>query len=106
MEDADLPMSTKGPGSYFTDHPAMYRISLVGSAGTAVYATLRAIRTPGIRRLHWVWLAILEAAITIGIVNSRSVTPPKIAVSAARTALSAADEPKTAIMRPTPGLIT
>lgn len=63
--------STGGPGTYFAGHPVGFRLSLAGAAGTALYATLRAVRTPGLRRVPWTALAIVEAAITLGIMNAR-----------------------------------
>lgn len=57
--------STNGPGTYVAGHPAVYRLSLADAAGTALYATLRAVRTPGLRRVPWTAVAVLEAAITL-----------------------------------------
>jgi hypothetical protein len=71
MDDAAFRRSMNGPGRYFARHPTVYRLSLAGAAGTALYATLGAVRTPSVRRLPWTALAILEAAITIGIINAR-----------------------------------
>jgi hypothetical protein len=71
MDDAAFRRSMNGPGRYLARHPTVYRLSLAGAAGTALYATLGAVRTPGVRRLPWTALAILEAAITIGIINAR-----------------------------------
>jgi hypothetical protein len=73
MPNTGFPRSTNGPGRYFADHPIVYRLSLAGAAG---YATLRAVWTPGRRRLPWIALAVLEAAITIGIVNARQTAAP------------------------------
>lgn len=66
--------SVRGPGRYFADHRAMYRLSIVGSAGTAGYATYRAVRVAGRRRRQWIALAILEAAITAGLVSATAQT--------------------------------
>jgi len=62
--------SEGGPGSFFAAHPVAYAVSLSG-AGTAtgVFAS-RAARTRGLKRIGWILLVALEAAIFIGIVSS------------------------------------
>ncbi len=52
-------------------HPAIYRLSLAGSTTTAAYAAVRARRAPSARRIPWTALALLEAAITAGMMNAR-----------------------------------
>jgi hypothetical protein len=61
----------EGPGAYFAEYPLAYALSLAG-AGTAVsiFAT-RAACSRGPRRLGWIALFALEAAIFIGIVVVR-----------------------------------
>jgi len=64
--------TTGGPGPYFRTHPIAYRVSQAGSAATALYATVRAVRAHGAGRMRWVALAMLETAITIGIACTRA----------------------------------
>jgi hypothetical protein len=60
-----------GPGKFFADHPAVYALSLSG-AGTAVGVfAARAAQSRGTRRLGWIILFALEAAIFIGVVVVR-----------------------------------
>jgi hypothetical protein len=66
----DITPATGGPGRYLADHPAIYRLSLAGSTATAAYAAVRARRAPS-ARIPWTALALLEAAITAGIMNAR-----------------------------------
>jgi hypothetical protein len=69
-------LRANGPGRYFAEHPAAYRLALAGSAGTAAYAAVRAIRATGTQRVAWTALALLEAGIAAGIVNVRSRNRP------------------------------
>ena len=57
------------PGRFFASHPALYRMSLAAAGGTAVYAAVRSVREVGPRRVPWMALAILEAAIVAGMVR-------------------------------------
>jgi hypothetical protein len=63
--------TANGPGRYFANHPAVYRMSLAGSAGTTLYAVWRSVRTAGARRWPWIAVALLEAAITAGMIAGR-----------------------------------
>jgi len=63
--------SIDGPGRYFADHPAIYGLSLAGSAGTAAYAAVHAVHDTGVRRVRWVALALLQMGIAGGIVITR-----------------------------------
>ena len=67
----DTRTTASGPGRYFANHPAVYRVSLAGSAGTTLYAVWRTMRATGARRVSWVSLALLEAAITAGVIHAR-----------------------------------
>jgi len=58
------------PGRFFASHPALYRMSLAAAGGTAVYAAVRSVREVGPRRVPWMALAILEAAIVVGMVHA------------------------------------
>jgi hypothetical protein len=64
--------TTSGPGGYFLRHPIAYRVSLAGSAGTALYAAVRAMQAHRTRRMGWTALAALETTITIGIARTRA----------------------------------
>jgi len=68
--------TTGGPGRYFVEHPALYRASLAGSGGTALYAAWRAGRAVGARRVPWAALAVLEGAIAAGIRHARASELP------------------------------
>ncbi len=80
----DTSPGASGPGQYFAAHPAAYRLSLAGAGGTALYAAMRTLRTPGPRRVPWLALAVLEAAITCGIVCARRAATPATAVTGHR----------------------
>jgi hypothetical protein len=61
----------EGPARYFAEHPLAYALSLAGaSAAVSIFAT-RAAYARGPRRLGWIALFALEAAIFIGIVVVR-----------------------------------
>lgn len=61
----------QGPARYFAEHPVAYALSLAGaSAAVSIFAT-RAACSRGSRRLGWIALFALEAAIFIGIVVVR-----------------------------------
>jgi len=61
----------EGPARYFAEHPVAYALSLAGaSAAVSLFAT-RAACTRGSRRIGWIALFALEAAIFIGIVVVR-----------------------------------
>jgi hypothetical protein len=61
----------EGPARYFAEHPLAYALSLAGaSAAVSIFAT-RAAYSRGPRRLGWIALFALEAAIFIGIVVVR-----------------------------------
>jgi hypothetical protein len=64
-------MVGNGPGRYFADHRVAYGLSLAGAAGTAGYAAVRALRATGTKRVPWTALAVLEGAITVGVVGVR-----------------------------------
>lgn len=60
-----------GPGSFFSEHPAAFALSLAG-AGTAIgMFAWRAARARGARRLGWAALFALEVVIFVGIVVAR-----------------------------------
>ncbi len=69
MQPVSIRATTNGPGRYFANHPAVYRMSLTGSAGTTLYAVWRSTRSAGTRRAAWITLALLEAAITAGMIR-------------------------------------
>jgi hypothetical protein len=75
MRTVDVCAAPSGPGRYFADHPAVYRISVVGSGGVALYAASRAVRAAGARRASWMALALLETAITAGMMQARQTRP-------------------------------
>jgi hypothetical protein len=60
-----------GPGRFFASHPAAYRLSLAGSGGASAYALMRVGSPRGVGRLPWVALAVLEAAIAVGIMRAK-----------------------------------
>ncbi|MFU8891711.1 MAG: hypothetical protein ACNA76_08730 [Anaerosomatales bacterium] len=61
----------EGPAGYFAEHPLAYVLSLAASgAAVSIFAT-RAACSRGPRRLGWIALFALEAAIFIGIVVVR-----------------------------------
>lgn len=63
--------SLEGPARYFAEHPVAWALSLAGSsAAVSIFAT-RAATARGARRLGWIALFALEAAIFIGIVVIR-----------------------------------
>jgi hypothetical protein len=76
---------TTSPGRYFADHRTRYLVSLAGSGGTALYATWRAYRCAGIRRVPWLALAVLEAAIAVGIVHTTAKARGRGAQAVARS---------------------
>lgn len=59
------------PGAYYARHPAMYRLSMAATTGTAGYAVLRAVHARGGRRMPWIALACLQAVIAAGTVRVR-----------------------------------
>jgi hypothetical protein len=63
-------VSARGPGRVFADHSRVYWLSLAGSGGACAYALVRAARARD-RRRPWAALALLESAITVGIVRAR-----------------------------------
>lgn len=68
----DVQMAADGPGRFFADHPAVYRLSLAGSIGASVHALMRAGSPRGDRRPLWAAIAVLEAGITVGIIRARN----------------------------------
>lgn len=64
--------SAAGPGRFFAGHPTAFRLSLAGSSGASAYALIRARSPRSTRRLPWAAMALLEAAITVGIVRARN----------------------------------
>jgi hypothetical protein len=63
--------SLGGPGAFFLKYPAAYALSLSGAgAAVGIFAT-RAVRSRGRRRLGWILLCTLEAAIVVGMVFVR-----------------------------------
>lgn len=72
MRILDATATTGGPGRFFADHPVVYGLSLAGSTGTAAYAAVRALGATDARRVSWAALALLEAAITAGIMKARN----------------------------------
>ena len=73
----DTHRAAHGPGRFFANHPAAYRLSLAGSGGASAYALMRVASPPGDRRPRWVALAVLEAGIAVGIMRAK-----KLAVTA------------------------
>jgi hypothetical protein len=72
MSVFDAQPAATGPGRFFATHPALYRLSLAGSSGAATYALMRFGSPRGDRRRLWAAMAVLEAAITVGIVRART----------------------------------
>jgi hypothetical protein len=64
-----MPAQKARPGRYFVDHPAVYGLSLTGAGGIAGYAAFRACRHAEVRAFRWIGLAVLQVAITVGIVS-------------------------------------
>lgn len=61
----------EGPARFLAERPAAYALSLAGaSVAVSIFAT-RAATSRGARRLGWIALFALEAAIFIGIVVVR-----------------------------------
>ena len=65
-------MAADGPGRFFANHAAVYRLSLAGSSGASAYALMRVGSPGGDRRPLWAALAVLEAGIAVGIVRARN----------------------------------
>jgi hypothetical protein len=72
MPDFDAQMAADGPGRFFANHPAVYRLSLAGSGGASAYALMRVGSPRGDRRPLWAAMAVLEAGITVGIIRARN----------------------------------
>jgi hypothetical protein len=68
----DAQMAADGPGRFFANHPAVYRLSLAASSGASVYALMRVGSPGGDRRSLWAAMAVLEAGITVGIIRARN----------------------------------
>jgi hypothetical protein len=68
----DAQLTAIGPGRLFASHPAAYWLSLAGSSSASAYALVRLGSPRGDRRPLWAAMAVLEAAITVGIVRTRS----------------------------------
>jgi hypothetical protein len=64
------PSRARGPGQYFAQHPVAYGLSVAGSTFATAYAAVRAANATGARRVPWLAMAVLEAAITAGIINA------------------------------------
>jgi hypothetical protein len=60
-----------GPGGIFAAHPALYALALGGAAWAAAAMAARAARARGARRIGWAALAVLEAAIVVGIMREK-----------------------------------
>jgi hypothetical protein len=87
MRPVGTQTTASGPGRYFANHPAVYRIALAGSGGTTLYAVWRIMRTAGARRVAWVALALVETAITAGMTHAhgRGTAPARATTHAEAT---------------------
>lgn len=68
----DAQTAADGPGRFFANHPAVYRLSLAGSSGASAYALMRVGSPGGDRRPLWAAMAVLEAGIAVGIIRARN----------------------------------
>jgi hypothetical protein len=68
----DSHMAADGPGGFFANHPAVYRLSLAGSIGASAYALMRVGSPRGDRRPLWAAMAVLEAGITVEMIRARN----------------------------------
>ena len=64
------PMTTS-PGEFFSNHPKLYRVSLLCASAAGIGFTIRARRASGSGRLGWMILAALQAAQVIGIATTK-----------------------------------
>lgn len=63
--------AVEGPARFFAEHPALYALSLAGAGSAVALFATRAAGSRGARRLGWIALFALEAAIFIGMVVVR-----------------------------------
>jgi len=61
----------QGPAYYIATHPAAFVASLVGAGCATVLLARRAAGAGGLRRLGWIALSALEAAVVLGILGLR-----------------------------------
>jgi hypothetical protein len=65
-------LAAGGPGPFFVNRPAVYRLSLAGSVGASAYALMRAGSPRSRRRPLWAAMAVLEAGISVGVIRARN----------------------------------